>query len=404
MGRRICLAGTIVATNLSWAAYAWGGSSSNSESSLGKFYENDAYEWFYGSSNLAMKVEGCVWATSDDNEDLGCMQDSSNDGYTYWYQMAMCRRAQVAYSVYASNSGSPSCSSGNFKGTYVTQDGLSEFIYIMETYDSYSPLSSSSIGDLPICEAGNNGYYVSVGCAADGSFTIDQFSDQYCMQRVSTYKALSDVNSAIKSHLQGCYGIYNSGTDATVSYSTAGALIASSKSCSALDSPICTSTSRINNFGSNRMNSISSASHSLNNFNVANKAKYTLGILCIIGSLFMFLGILFTNRRKRRAMMHRKMRSSRSRRSSSKVRSSSSRQKSSSSASRAKSRTRESSERRSGGEDGDRERSSRSKSRSSRGLTESSGRGERESSGRSSSSRRVAESSSSKRVEDGVFA
>lgn len=273
----------------------------------------------------------------------------------------------------------------------------------METYDTSSPLSSSNIGDLPICEAGNNGYYVSVGCAADGSFTIDQFSDQYCLQRVSTYTALSDVNSAIKNNLQSCYGIYNSAYDASVSYSTAGALIAESKSCSALDSPICTSTSRINNFG-NRMSSISSASHSLASFNVANKAKYTLGILCLIGSLFMFLGILFTNRRKRRAMMHRKMRASRSRRSSSKGRSSSSRHQSSSSASRAKSRTRESSERRTRtGEDGERERSSRSKSRSSRGLTESSGR-ERESSGRSSSSRRVAESPSSKRAEEGVFA
>ena len=118
VGRRICLVGTIVFTKLSWAAYAWGGGGGYSgDSSLGKFYENDAYEWFYGSTNIAMKVEGCVWATSDDNENLGCMQDSSNDGVTYWYQMAMCRRAQVAYSVYASNSGSPSCSSGNFKGT-----------------------------------------------------------------------------------------------------------------------------------------------------------------------------------------------------------------------------------------------------------------------------------------------
>ena len=284
----------------------------------------------------------------------------------------------------------------------------------METYDSSSPLSSSSIGDLPICEAGNNGYYVSVGCAADGSFTIDQFSDQYCMQRVSTYTALSDVNSAIKSNLQGCHGIYNSGTDASVTYSTAGALIAASKSCSALDSPICTSNSRMSNFG-NRMNGISSASHSLANFNVANKAKYTLGILCLIGSLFMFLGILFTNRRKRRAMMHRKMRASRSRRSSSKVRSSSSRYKSSGSVSRSKSRTREggreSSDRhRSSSERGDKDRggdapdgeqrSSRSKSRSSRGLVEGESLGRdregRESSGRSSSRRTVAE--------DGVFA
>ncbi len=114
----ICLAGTMIATNFALSG-AWGGlgSSSNGDDIKGIYYENYAYDWFYGSSNIAMKVEGCVWSTSDDNEDLGCMQDSSNDGTTYWYQMAMCRRAQVAYSVYASDSGSPSCGSGNFKGT-----------------------------------------------------------------------------------------------------------------------------------------------------------------------------------------------------------------------------------------------------------------------------------------------
>jgi hypothetical protein len=51
-----------------------------------------------------------------------------------------------------------------------------------------------------------------------------------------------------------------------------------------------------------------SVSHTISNFNIANKAKYAMGTLCLIGSLFMFLGILFTNRRKRRAMMHRKLR------------------------------------------------------------------------------------------------
>ena len=81
------------------------------------FYQNSAHDWLYSSSNIAMKVEGCVWATTDDNEDVGCMEDESGDGTTYWYQMAMCRRAQVAYSVYATGSGSVSCGSGSYKGT-----------------------------------------------------------------------------------------------------------------------------------------------------------------------------------------------------------------------------------------------------------------------------------------------
>lgn len=113
IGRRIRLAGSIAASKLVLAA-AWG---SSSESNAAMFYQNNQNDWLYGSQNIAMKVEGCVWATTDDNEDLGCMEDASGDGTTYWYQMAMCRRAQVAYSVYATDSGSASCGSGNFKGT-----------------------------------------------------------------------------------------------------------------------------------------------------------------------------------------------------------------------------------------------------------------------------------------------
>lgn len=354
MGRRTRLGGTIAATKLALAA-AWG--SSGNDYDAGMFYQNESYDWMYSASNIAMKVEGCVWATTDDNEDMGCMEDESGDGTTYWYQMAMCRRAQVAYSVYASDSGSASCGSSNFKGTFVTQDGLDEFAYLMETYDGYSPITQDSLGDLPICEQGESGYYLSVGCASDGSFTIDEFNDQYCLQRVGTYTYLSDVNSIFKNNFHSCYGIYSSNTDESVDYSAAGALVQSSKACSTLDSPLCQETERISDASGGKMNTISSAGHTIANFNVANKAKYALGTLCLIGSLFMFLGILFTNRRKRRAMMHRKMRASRSKskRSSSKKRSSS-RHKSSSS--RSKSRTRG---------DGSRSRSkSRARSSSSR--------------------------------------
>lgn len=366
-GKRIRLVGSAVASKLALAA-AWG-SSGSSSSSAGMYYQNNSYDWMYSSKNIAMKVEGCVWATTDDNEDVGCMEDESGDGTTYWYQMAMCRRAQVAYSVYASQSGSTSCGSTDFKGTFVTQDGLAEFAYLMETYDGYSPITSDSVGDAPLCEEGNNGYYLSVGCASDGTFTIDEFSDQYCLTRVGTYSYLSDVNSIFKNYFNSCYGIYSANSDESVDYSAAGALVTASKACGALDSYLCQDNERISGASSGKMNTISSAGHTIANFNVANKAKYALGTLCLIGSLFMFLGILFTNRRKRRAMMHRKMRASRSKRSSSKKRSSS-RHKSSSSRSKSRSR-------------GD---ASRSRSKSSRSKS------------------RARSASKSKKVDDGVFA
>ena len=114
-GRRLRLAGTIAASRLALIS-AWGYSLSSSVNK-NAFYPNAQSDWLYSSNNIAMKVEGCVWATTDDNEDVGCMEDESGDGTTYWYQMSMCRRAQVAFSVYATDSGSASCSSGNYKGT-----------------------------------------------------------------------------------------------------------------------------------------------------------------------------------------------------------------------------------------------------------------------------------------------
>ena len=108
-------AGAIALSQITQCA-GWG--TSTEQKSAGELYYNHKVgEWLYSSSNIAMKVEGCVWATTDDNEDVGCMEDESGDGTSFWYQMAMCRRAQVAYSVYATDSGSVSCNSGHFKGT-----------------------------------------------------------------------------------------------------------------------------------------------------------------------------------------------------------------------------------------------------------------------------------------------
>lgn len=73
-------------------------------------------DWLYTSNAISIQVEGCVWGYVYDHDSAGCMEDGSSDGTTYWYQMANCRRAQVAYRMYASSSGnSASCNNQNFK-------------------------------------------------------------------------------------------------------------------------------------------------------------------------------------------------------------------------------------------------------------------------------------------------
>jgi len=351
MGRTGGLAfiGSVAATQLTIAA-AWGSSKNYNDGDY-KFYSNSLNEWNQ-ASHIAMKVEGCSWADTDYSEDVGCRGDDSGDGTQYWYQMANCKRAQVAYSVYASNSGSTSCGGGDYKGTYVTQYGLQEFAYLLSTYDGNTNLQTD---DLPMCEQGNNGDYLSVGCATDGSFTIDSFSDAYCLARTGYYGSLDSVNKVMK-NMKSCYTIYDSSSGLSFQYSLAGALIKESNTCSYGDDSICPENSRVSAAGSGK-NYVATKAKGLANINVANKAKYALGTLCLIGSLFMFLGILFTNRRKRRAMMHRKMRASRAKRSG-RSRSSSGRVVGKSSSSRSKSRGRSSAS------SSGRESSSRSKSRS----------------------------------------
>lgn len=104
---------------------AWGNSGSSSggfdSSIFGNALDRD---WVYNSAGINIQVEGCLWAywqsggDDNNNDESGCLDQSSEDGTTYWYQMSNCRRAQVVFSLYASDSSSsPSCNSGNFKET-----------------------------------------------------------------------------------------------------------------------------------------------------------------------------------------------------------------------------------------------------------------------------------------------
>lgn len=86
-------------------------------------------DWLSDSKSISINVGGCVWGVVNHNDgDAGCMEDESEDGTTYWYQMAECRRAQVAFSLYASSSGSTSCSSGNFKESVSYRRSYAYFI------------------------------------------------------------------------------------------------------------------------------------------------------------------------------------------------------------------------------------------------------------------------------------
>lgn len=274
-------------------------------------------DWLYDSSSIGLQVEGCVWGyVGEDNEDMGCMENESEDGTSMWYMMANCRRAQVAYSVYASSSGSTSCNNNDFKETFVTRGGLTEFAYTVGSYGYNAPISDDDVGDLPICDQDDDGYYLSVGCSSSGTFTIDRFSDAYCLQYYDTYDSLSDLNSIMKS-LSKCYSCYDSYADEDVSYSLCAYLIPYSGSCSEIDSPVCTTNDFVKSAGSSK--SFTKARKNIGNTmatEFANKLKYGMGGAMLIGSAAMFVGILFTNRRKRRAMMHRKFIQSSKKRSS----------------------------------------------------------------------------------------
>jgi hypothetical protein len=310
----------------------WGSSNGDADMSI----YSDAYsrDWLYDGSSIALKIDGCVRSFVQDGEDSGCMEQESDTGTTYWYQMSNCKRANVAYSLYSGTS----CSSSNFKEAvrifrhtchcsptpegahflihpiqFVGTAGLSEFVQVLKTYDANNPFGdgdddggnngSWDIDELPMCEAGNNGYYIGVGCGSDGSFTIDYFSDAYCQVYVKTYDYLSTINYKLQQY-KNCATIYSSGDDSNA----AQYLIAYSETCSAMDSSYCSDSSSMSNRKGSTILHKGSGSASGYYKSWGTKAKYVMGGLLLLAAFIMFTGILFTNRRRRRALLQRKFR------------------------------------------------------------------------------------------------
>lgn len=235
---------------------------------------------------------------------------------------------------------------------FITTDGLSEFLGYVQGYDGNNQFDDDAANDgddaagddadaegnyedFPNCEKINNAY-VGLGCTEDGNFALQYFSDSYCLTPTGkTYDKLNSVNKGLKSYKK-CAGIaygnvYGDGD------SLPELLISTSASCSSLDTAYCADSSAMQQ---RRSSSTSTAVRSYANIGEKSwvtKLKYATGGLLLLASFVMFTGILFTNRRRRRALMQRKYRQSRSERSR-KSRSSKSRTRKSS---RSKSRARE---------------------------------------------------------------
>lgn len=276
-------------------------------------------DWLYESTAITMKYEGCVWGyvDADDREDMACMESESGDGTTYWYMMANCRRAQVAFSLYDGTS----TKKNKWKESFVTKRGVAEFAYTLGEYGYNSPVCGGDVCSFPMCEEDGNGYYMAVGCSSTGTFTIDRFTDQYCTQYADNYDTLDNFNYQMKSLASG-YQVFNYKTDEDVSYSMASLLISSSSTCTENESSLCKTTSFVANSGSGSLGQRTTNRFTSGSQSFTNKLKYGLGSFMLLGSVVMFFGILFTNRKKRRAMMHRKFKSSSSKKRSSRSRSS----------------------------------------------------------------------------------
>lgn len=292
--------------------YGW--NNNDGESDTDKYYQSGLNYWLGDMTAMSVVYHGCVWGYTDDyGEDAGCMEAESEDGTTDWYRMANCRRAQVAYSVYGSESSkTASCDSKTFLDTYATKTGLYGWAYYLENYDGNAPITTDDLADLPYCEEYDDYHYMSIGCSSTGTFTIDLFSDEDCLTYNSTYDDLADINSAL-STMSSCYSAYSSSSGYTVYNSFIGKILGYSDSCSPVDSQICQDANGMkskNTQYSSVSNTGASSTASPTGLSFVNQVKYGVGSVFLFSSFLMFLGILFTNRRKRRALMHRKFRHS----------------------------------------------------------------------------------------------
>jgi len=312
----------------------WWQNSDGSDGDSLKFGSSMDRDWLYNAGSISMKLEGCILGyNTADSEDAGCPESESEDGTIYWYQMANCLRPQAVFSLYASDSSSTSCSSSTFKESFVTTFGFGEFIYYLSEYDEYSPFNNQNddyyagddyfsqnggfnVENMPVCEEDGTGYYIGLGCSEYGDFVLKQYTDENCFQPASDsdYESLSNVNSLLGDY-KDCVSAYVYGNDQEDSL--AHNLVYYSDSCSSIDNSLCQNDDAMSSMlSSTKTGSASKAKAQAGSKSWVTKLKYVAGGMLLVASFVMFTGILFTNRRRRRALMQRKYRQSKKSRSS----------------------------------------------------------------------------------------
>lgn len=276
----------------------------------GMFSSSRKNKWMYSSTAMAIEYHGCAWTYSDNTDDAGCLGADSEDGVTSWYLMSNCRRTQAVYSVYSvEDSTSISCGKSNYVGTFVTTIGMYSFIKYLYGYDEYPLFTGDDDtideNNFPMCEEGDDGYYMSVGCSSSGELTMDQFSDAYCLQYVDTYSTMDSMTSTLSSY-SSCHQTYSYANGNDPEYSMVGYLMGYSEACNQLDSAVCydidgTKSKTFQKYADGVFSNVKSYA----GVTFASKMKYALGTVFLVSSFVMFIGILVTNRRKRRAMLQR---------------------------------------------------------------------------------------------------
>ena len=253
----------------------------------GLYSQSHRKYWVETKKNLRIHYQGCRWGYAAAGEQ-GCRDDESEDGTMYWYQMANCRRAQVVYSLYGSDGYRESCKTQSFLDTFVTTDGLSNFVLAANNYDQNFPLSYDDVYDLPECQASDDGNgYVSVGCSTDGYFTIDKFYDSYCLKYASTIDDLSSINQKLEQ--LNCYDCDQGSNDYNYgSSSFCETVLDKSSSCSPLDSKICYNPS-------NRVTKKYSLNKYIDSDQSTRHGKYLLGTILYIASAGLLVGVMMMN-------------------------------------------------------------------------------------------------------------
>jgi hypothetical protein len=170
---------------------------------------------------------------------------------------------------------------------------------------------------MPVCEESGDGYYIGLGCSAYGDFVLKQYKDENCFQPASDsdYESLSNINSLLSDY-KDCVSAYTYGNNEE--NSLAHNLVYYSDSCSSIDNSLCQNDDAMSSMlSSTKTGSASKAKASAaGSKSWVTKLKYVAGGMLLVASFVMFTGILFTNRRRRRALMQRKYRQSKKSRSS----------------------------------------------------------------------------------------